>query len=270
MKKNFLGKCFITLGLLLFFTLLVPCLPVFTVTAQASSSEKDKSDNYRLNLKSVFIAKGKSFTLKAYNVGDNAKVHFKSDDEEIASVNGDGVVIANKLGTTNINVIIKDGSDSTNLTCEVNVGPPAVSVKWTQSRVIIGLDNSDTLKVILKPSNTAEDARFSSKKDEIVSISPGGRITANKYGLTYLFAVIDETDSDGRQKYDTCAVIVVSQDNVSQLEDYFREHTELNRISEADLNSALYKYFNDEPDRASSSNLVSNLNRYLDKEFGLD
>lgn len=270
MNKKLLCKGFIMLGLLLFFSLLIPCLPLNTATAKAASTEKNTSETYRLNLKSNTIAKGKSFILNVYNVGDNAKIHFKSDDQDIASVENDGTVYAHKVGTTNINAIIRDGGDPVVLTCEVTVGPPAVSVKWTSSRVILGFGKTDTLSVILKPINTAEDAKYSSKNDDIVSISPGGRASANNYGFTYLFAMIDDTDSAGNQKYDTCYAIVVSPDNVSKLDNYFKDHMELNKISEADLTSALYKYFNDDPKRAESDNLISNLDHYLDKEFNLD
>lgn len=264
MKRNFISKCLISLGLLLF-CIVLNAATAQPVTAQAASTEKDKSDTYRLSLKSITLVKGKTFTLRVFNASD-ARISFKSEDSEIASVNDDGDIYARRVGETDIHAIIKYGSDSDSLTCHVTVGPPAVSVKWTHSRVIIGIDRTDTLNVILKPSNTAEDAKFSSQDSSIVSISSGGRITARSYGFTYLFAEIDADDSDGSSKYDTCGVIVTSHDNVSKLEDYFNDHPELDKIPESELNRALSKFFNNEFDQSS---LISDLNRYLKKVFDL-
>ncbi|MDD3174659.1 MAG: Ig-like domain-containing protein, partial [Herbinix sp.] len=257
MKKKLLCNCFIMLGLLLFFTVFLPNISINTATAQAAETEKEKSEAYRLNLTSVVLAKGKSIPLKTYNVGENAKIIFKSDDQEIASVSDNGLITANKVGDTVITVVIKEGTNATSLDCKVTVGPSAISVRWTQSRIIIGIDNVDTLKVIIKPSNTVETAVYDSAKQSIVTISPGGRITAKNYGLTYLYAYIDANESDGSQKNDVCTVIVTSQENVSKLENYFSEHTELNKIADSDLSTALYKFFNQEFDQTKSSALVS-------------
>ncbi len=269
MKKNLIRKCLITLGLLLFFTVLMPSIPNFTVKALADTGSK-KSDNYRLSLSSTTIAKGQTRTLRVYNVGEKARIDFKSGDKEIASVNDDGVISANKVGDTEITATIKEGSDSTSLTCNVTVGPAAVSVRLTQSIVIIGLDSVESLDVILKPGNTVEDAKYTSLNSTVASVTPGGRVTAKSYGLAEIRAYIAATDSDGSQKYDSCAVIVTSNDDVSKLDKYFNEHTELNSISNSKLQNALDQFFNKTYDQSSSSNLISSLNRYLHKEFNLD
>jgi uncharacterized protein YjdB len=271
MNKKFLRKCLITLGLFLFFTLLIPLSPYNVKTAQAgsiSSTDKDKNDRYRLNLRSITLVKGKSFTLKVYNLSDNAKVNFKSDDSEIASVSDDGSITANQVGSTIITVTIKDGNDSTSLTCDITVGPPAFSVKITKSRIILGLDESDLLRVILKPSNTAEVARFSSYDPDIASISIGGRVTAKKLGLTYLFAEIDATNYDGSRKFAVCTVIITKTEDAPLLEDYFNNHPELDLITESDLTNALEEFFNGRSEEAKTP-LVEALNKYLDKKFDL-
>jgi hypothetical protein len=269
MNKKFLCKCFITLGLLLFFTVSLPYLPGSQASAQTTVTDKGKSDAYKLNLTDIILAKGKQISLKTYNVGDNAKIGFKSDDQEIASVSDSGVVTACKVGETLITVVIKDGTNATSLSCKVIVGPTAISVKWTQKLVILGINNVDSLNVILKPSNTAEDAKFSSSTPDIVSIRPGGHITANAYGLVSLKAEIDATEADGTKKCDYCTVIVTTENNVSKLETYFSEHTELNKVPEADLLKELSNFFNKEGDPASSS-LITNLDKYLNQVLDLD
>jgi Bacterial Ig-like domain (group 2). len=269
MKKRIFTKCFILLGLLLFFTLLFPYFPSGLSTVQAAETGKEKSKNYQLNLSSVILAKGKTISLNIYNLGVNAKITYKSDDKDVASVSDNGIITGNKVGDTVITVVIKDGTDATSLTCNVTVGPAAISVKWTQSRVIIGINNTNSLDVILKPSNTGESATYDSSDPGIVSVSPGGRITANDYGLASINAYIDALDDSGVQKRDTCTVIATSQDNVSKLEKYFSDHTELDSIPVSDLNTALKKFFNTSDKPGSSSTLISDLDKYLKKSFDL-
>lgn len=251
------------LGFAFIFSLLISLSGINTKTAMALS------EDYRLNLKSVTLVKGKSYPLKVYNLPDNAHVSFKSDDKEIASVNDDGIITANKVGKTIVRAYVKDGTNDIELPCEVTVGPPAFSIKLTKSRLIIGLDKSDFLNAILKPTNTVEVPRFSSKDQAIASVSAGGRVTARAFGLTYVFAEIDATDSTGARRYDTCTVIVTKPEDAPMLETYFNEHPELDMISKDDLISALDNFFNDYYQSSSDSSLVSSLNKYLDNKFNL-
>ncbi|MDF2537784.1 MAG: hypothetical protein K0S76_805 [Herbinix sp.] len=275
-KMNF-RRYFITLGFLLFLSLLIPITSFPTKTAQASEIGKEKIVDYRLNLKSILLVKGKSFTLKAYNLSESAKVSFKSDDSEIASVNDDGTITANHVGVTIITATIKDGTNSTSLTCDVTVGPPAFSVKFTKSRLILGVEKTDLLRVILKPSNTAENARFSSYDPNIASISTGGRVTAKKVGFTYLFAEIDATNSDGMRKFAVSTIIVTSPEDAPLLETYFNEHPELDMLSVVDLNIALEEFFNKtlaqtdtQATQADKPSLTEALNQFLSKKFDLE
>lgn len=269
MNKKFICKCLITLGLLLFSASMLPFNGLFVTTVKAAVVDIGKNDVYRLNLKSVSLVKGTTFTLKAYNLGENAKVSFKSDDPEIASVSEDGIIIANKVGNTVITATIKDETTITPLTCEVLVGPPAFSIKITKSRIVLGMDKTDYLNVILKPSNTVENARFSSYDPSIVTVSTGGRITAKTLGLTYIFAEIDATNYDGSRKYSRCTVIVTSPEDAPSLETYFSDHPELDLIPEEDLTKALDKFFNVEYSATSNTTLVNSLNSYLNDRFDL-
>lgn len=242
-------------------------LPV--TQAKAYSINDTKSEDYRLNVNSITLVKEKSFSLKVYNTSENAKLSYKSNDTEIVSVSEDGIITANKVGTAIVTVIVKDGATpSSSLNCEVTVGLPAFSVKLTRSRIVIGLDKTDYLNVILKPSNTVEGAKFSSNNSSIVSVSSGGRITAKKVGLTYVFAEIDAVSADGRPKYSRCAVIVTSQTDAALLENYFNDHPELDSINEDDLIKALDEYFNTKYEPSSAS-FISSLDRFLDDKFNL-
>ena len=246
---------------------------LFTLTADSSTAkagqvEVNKESDYRLNVKSITLVKGKAYTIKVYNLGENAKVSYKSDDVEVASVSDSGEIAANKVGTTIVTALVKDGSNTTPLTCEVTVGLPAFSVKLTKSRLIMGLDKTDFLNVILKPINTVESARFSSYDSQIASVSTAGRVTAKKTGLTYVFAEIEATNADGTRKYSKCTVIVISQEDVSLLETYFSDHPELDYAAEDDVTKALYEYFNTKYSESSSS-FISSLNQFLDEKLNL-
>lgn len=257
--KKFFHKCLISMGLLLLLALLMP-----------NSSVKAAENDYRLITKSITLVKGKSFALRFYNL-ENAKatLTFKSDDPEIASVTDDGIIIANRVGNTVVTATIKVDDTVTSLTCNVMVGPPAFSVKIAKSRIIIGVDEASFLDIILKPSNTFESAKYSSYDSSVASVSPGGRIKGKKFGLTYVFALIEAVDGNGERKYDRCTVIVTAPEDAHLLTNYFNEHPELYLIPEADLTSFLDSFFNDSNNASSTTSLVDNLNRCLDEKFDL-
>lgn len=275
MLMKMIKKIVITLGLLLFFTLILPFKPYHILAVQTGNIEKEKSNNdYRLNLKSVTLVTDKSFTLRVYNLSENAKVSFKSNDSEIASVNDEGKITAKKVGTTAIVVTVKDGDISTPLTCNVTVGPPAFSVRITKSRIILGLNKSDILKVILKPSNTAELARFSSYNSSIASVSTGGRVTALSKGLTYLFAEIDAKDINGNNKFAVCSLIVTDPEDAQALETYLNNNPELEMLPR--FSSALEEFFNGTSEKeaiassAESGKLVDALDQFLTEKYNLN
>ena len=276
MKRKRLYQRFIIFGLLLFFTALMPFTSWNTATAYASEIEKEVTESYRLNVKSVTLVKDKSYALKVYNLDDNSTVSFKSDDTEIASVSEDGLITANKVGETVVTVTIKNGLPKEDLLCAVTVGPAAISVKWTKSKIFIGVNQDDILKVILKPDNTTEAAKFSSYDASIASISSGGRLSARKIGMTYLFAEINATNLDGTRKFAVCTVFVTNTDDAPLLESYFNEHTELNRIPYFELLNALGEFFNSgsaamavSSTDTSESDLITALDSYLEDTFQL-
>ncbi len=276
MKKKVISRVLLFFGLFLFLALFLPDLtPSGVSMAQANSIEKDKSPDYRLYLSKLTLSRGKTFTLKVSNLSENAKVSFKSTDTEIASVNENGTITAKTVGFVTITATIKDEL-TTILTCDVTVGPPAFSVKMTKSRVIIGVNQSDNLSVILKPSNTTENAIFSSRNSSVASISTGGRFSGANVGLTYLFAEIDALNHDGERKFARCTAIVVNPDDVLPLESYFNERPELNLLAESELTSALQEFFNNATVATASAekddttlSLVDSLHQFLNTKFDL-
>lgn len=272
MNKKTKCKCFITLGLLLFFTVLLPFTSYDVATAKAANLSTDKEKTESTIVKSVTLVKGKSFTLKVFNLREKAKVTFKSNVPEVASVSKDGTITANGIGTAVVTVTIKEGGVKTNLTCDVTVGPPAISVKWTKERVILGQSSDVILKVIVKPDNSPENVTFFSNDETIATVSSGGRINAKKIGMTYVFAEI-EPNPDGSRRYSTCAVYVTSAADAPALENYLNL-PEFSRVSNSDLYKALNDFFTSGSVATAvtadgTSTLISDLDKYLDGKLKL-
>ena len=244
MKKKYIIKCLFFLGLLLFFTFLPQIIPTSVSIARASEIEKEKNNEARLNLRAITLANGKSFTLRVYNLDKDAKVSFKSADSDIASVSEDGTIIGNKVGSTTITATVRRGLSTTPLTCDITIGPPAFSVKLTRSRTILEVDQSIQLEALIKPINTVESVKFLSRDSSIATVSPGGRVTGKKLGMTTVEAKIDATNPDGSQKSSPCSVIVAKVEDIPLLIDYFTLHPELNDIPEDELSNTLLEIIN--------------------------
>lgn len=205
--KTLFKKCFIALGLFLFFTIILP-LPNTgdSKAAAASVVEQPNQSDIKLNVKSKSLIKDTTFALKVYNVSDNQKISYKSGSTSIATVDDSGVITAVDFGTTTITVTVREGLKTISTQeCEVTVGPPAISVKLTKSEITLEVGDKTTLTAILKPNNTVEEARFISNDYSIANVSIGGKVTAKSVGVTYIFASI----SNG--KYDVCKVTVVEK-----------------------------------------------------------
>jgi hypothetical protein len=193
------------LVLVLVLTLGVFATPVY---AQAAAPE------LKLNVKTKALVTEKTYELKVYNLADNQTVTFKSDHPEFASVDENGLVSANAVGTAIITATVKSAAKTVKqLECEITVGPPAISVKLTQPTIILMDGRKALLKTILQPLNTVEKVKFSSLDNLIASVSSAGRITARSIGTTYIVAAIDNG------KYDTCQIIVVDEASYQALLD---------------------------------------------------
>lgn len=185
------------------FLSLVLILGVFSTPLAAKAAAPE----LKLNVKSKTLVTEKTYSLKVYNLADNQTVSFKSDHPEFASVDDDGLVSANAVGTAVITASVKEAAKTiTQLECEITVGPPAISVKLTRPTIILMNGRKALLKTILQPLNTAERVKFSSLDKLIASVSSAGRITARSIGTTYLVAAIDNG------KFDACQIIVVDEE----------------------------------------------------------
>ncbi len=218
MSKSKSKKFRLLLGFLIFFVLFLP----FTgdlLTAQAkdiSSSDqtttvKEVLPEIKLNVKSKELVKGKSYNLKVYNTTDNHTIQYKSSDNSIVMVSDTGYVTGVEIGTATITVTVKEGAKIiSTLQCDITVGVPALSIRFTRQDLLLVVGQKTTLRVLVAPYNTVETTRYTTLDSEVASISTGGRITAKTEGTTYVYALIDNG-------FSRCKVTVISEETYAAL-----------------------------------------------------
>ncbi len=216
--KKFITKCIVVLGFVLFFALFpatnnsVPVLAKEIEEPDITDVPAEMQAEIKLSVKAKSLVKDLQYVLKVYNLTKEQKATFKSSAPEVATVDDNGVISGISNGTAEITVTVKEGTKTvTTLTCDVTVGPPAISVKWTKSEVVLVLGKRVTLKKIILPYNTAESAKFFSADTDIVAVTSSGRITAREIGVTYIFTSIDNG------KYDICKVTVVDEETYQKM-----------------------------------------------------
>ena len=145
-----------------------------------------------MNVNSQTIVKGKSFSLYVYNLNEEQEVAFASSDPAIASVDEDGTVTGNLVGNATVLVTVTEEENTIALlSCDIKVGPPAISVQFSRLELAMTVGQKLTLERIVLPLNTVETAKFSSYDRSIATVSAGGRVTAKTVGSTYIFAQLD-------------------------------------------------------------------------------
>ena len=199
MRLKSLIKGLFVFGLVLFLGVICPLGNVHTAFA-------DETQEIKLNVNSQTIVKGKSFSLYVYNLIEGQEVTFVSSEPEVASVDEFGNVTGNMVGNATILVTVSEGEDVVAfLSCDIKVGPPAISVQFSRLELTLTVGEKITLERIILPLNTVETAKFSSYDRTVATVSAGGRVTAKAEGSTYIFAQLD----NGR--FAVCKVYVQSE-----------------------------------------------------------
>ena len=183
LKKRLKGL--LIFGLVLFLGVVCPMGNLQTAYA-------DETQDIKLNVTSQTIVKGKTLSLYVYNLIEGQQVTFVSSDPAIASVDEFGIVTGNNVGTATIVVTVTEEENTINiLSCDIKVGPPAISVQFSRLELAMTVGQKITLERIVLPLNTVETAKFSSYDRAIATVSAGGRVTAKAEGSTYIFAQLD-------------------------------------------------------------------------------
>jgi len=198
-------------GLVLFLGVLCPIGNMQTAFA-------DETQDIKLNVNSQTIVKGKTLSLYVYNLNEGQVVTFVSSDPAVASVNENGVVTGNLVGTATILVTVTEGENVVELlSCDVKVGPPAISVQFSRLELSMVVGQKLTLERIVLPINAVESAKFSTYDRAIATVSAGGRVTARAEGSTYIFAQLD----NGR--FAVCKVYIFPEGTILETEEVLEE-----------------------------------------------
>lgn len=150
---------------------------------------------------------GSTITLVANTLplgtSDN-EVTWSSDDEEIATIDGAGNVAGIKVGSCVVKATAVDGGYTAE--CKITVVQPAKEVTLNKHETSIVVNNSETLKVTLKPDNTTDKTViWSTSNADIAEVSTSGLVTAKKAGKAFVIA----TSVSNPEAKDSCEVTVI-------------------------------------------------------------
>ena len=249
--KSLLNGLFI-FGLILF---LGVCLPYNNMLTAYAVETQD----IKLNVNSQTIVKGKTLSLYVYNLIEGQTVTFVSSDPAVASVDEYGVVTGNLVGTATILVTVMEGENTVDiLSCDVKVGPPAISVQFSRLELNMVVGQKLTLERIVLPLNTAETAKFSSYNRTIATVSAGGRVTAKAEGSTYIFAQLD----NGR--FAVCKVYIFPEGTELETEEVSELPSDANLIDATALEEDFNRTLEEEAENITDPFLKPNMTKEMD------
>lgn len=137
----------------------------------------------------------------------NKNVTYQSNDESIARVNANGVVIGVSPGKTTITVKTEDGNKTA--TAKVGVVQSAKGITLNQTEKTMKLNESFKLVATVTPDSTVnKDVKWESEKESIAKIDSSGNVTAVGIGETRIIA----TTSNGIHQA-ICKIIVKENGN---------------------------------------------------------
>ena len=170
-----------------------------------------------LNTNKVELSVGEANKLVATvtpEAATNKEVTWNSSKPEVATVDKEGKVVAQKPGTTTITVTTVEGNKTA--TCEVTVKeiPVAVAgVGLNTNDLKLSAGEANKLVATVTPQNaTNPKVKWSSNNQTVATVDDDGKVIAQAPGT----ATITVTTEDG-QKAATCTVTVLSVDKTKLL-----------------------------------------------------
>ena len=142
------------------------------------------------------------------NATDRA-IEWTSSDENVATVNSNGVVTAIGVGEADITAAANDGSGVA-ATCHVTVSPIiAESITLDKKELVMIKGKTDHLTPVILPNNTTDKSvTWMSTDDNVVTVDDDGNIEAVGEGT----AEVTATTNDGSNLSATCKVTVIDPD----------------------------------------------------------
>lgn len=143
----------------------------------------------------------------------NKNIIWKSADSSIASVDSEGVVTGNKIGTTVITAAAQDGGGAVS-TCVIQVVEPVTEITFEDS--VLNLFKGDThlISVSVSPDTaTVKALKWESNAPSVATVDEDGEVTAVGVGK----AKITATSTDGNNVTATCTVYVKDTINATTI-----------------------------------------------------
>lgn len=158
-------------------------IPVESITIEPSELKLSVTDSYSLTVK--IMPEDATYT----------ELIWSSDNAEVATVDKEGIVTANAIGTATITVKAKNASDIS-ATCIINVLPPAPeSISISETEISVEIGNSFQLFATVYPAEAPQEIEWSSENPEIATVNEDGVITAMKEGETEIWICCKEYPS---------------------------------------------------------------------------
>lgn len=159
-----------------------------------------------LNQTSLSLNTGAEQTLVATaapNNADNKLVNWSSNNQSVATVDGNGKVTAAGPGTATVTATAADGSNQS-ASCTVTVTQPVTGITLNQSSLALTVGDVQTLAATVNPANASNPAAsWTSDNTSIATVDSNGAVTAVGAGV----ANITVTTADGGLT-DSCVVSV--------------------------------------------------------------
>ena len=150
---------------------------------------------------------GDTYTLNAQTLplltSDN-RITYKSGNNDIASVNNQGIVTAKKKGSCTITATSVDGGYTA--TCEVTVIQPVEAIVMEKHSLTMKVGETETLYSQITPATADNKAlKWYSKDEKVAKIDDNGNVEALAAGETWLVAISE----DNPLAKDSCKLTVL-------------------------------------------------------------
>ena len=141
-------------------------------------------------------------------LADNKTLKWISDNEDIATVNQEGIVTGVNVGSANITATTTDGTELS-ATCKVTVNPVTIELSTNTINLQKGSEYVEQTATVLPENYEHKDVVWTTSGNGVASVDKDGHITANKPGVDTLRCSL----SYDSHIYSECRVIVY-EDNV--------------------------------------------------------
>lgn len=168
-------------------------------TVQSGFFNSPDDCNAYLNVKKTQLVEGDSFQLSVKDVPKKCKVSFKCSDTNVITLKKTHSKKANIEAVSSgdaqvlVRIYHKKGlfeRTVKTLTCNIEVGPKAISIKLKRTSLTMRVGKSKKLTYTLKPNNTCEKPVFVSSNPRKLTITSKGKMKARAAGKVKVTASI--------------------------------------------------------------------------------